>query len=116
MYTYKDIANEYGISERIEALEKALLSIDGVEKVDFDLNGYLDDIHQVIIIPKYSVTPVDWKSDSYYEKRDHILDSILKAAEKEGLSRTEDRIEDMGEHYYIVFSSRNWRKDKAAIK
>ena len=58
MFTYEEIAKEYGISDRIEALEKALLSITGVEKVDFDLNGYFDDIHQVIIIPKYSVTPV----------------------------------------------------------
>lgn len=113
MFTYKEIAKEYGISDRIEALEKALLSISGVEKVDFDLNGYFDDIHQVIIIPKYSVTPVDWKSDSYYEKRKKLLNSILRTTRKAGLKRTEDRIEDMGEHWYIVLSSREWDKEKA---
>lgn len=112
MLTYKEIAKEYGISEKIGALEKALLSIKGVVNVDFDLNGYLDDIYEVIIIPKYSVLPVDWKSDDYYAKRKKVLQNILRKARAAGLKRTEDVIEDMGEHFYIVFSSKEWNKQK----
>ena len=44
------IAERYGITEKCASLERDLLSIDGVTSVEFDLNGFLDDIHQVIVL------------------------------------------------------------------
>ncbi len=112
MIDSKYIAKTYDIEERIEALALALLSIKGVEKVEFDLNGYLDDIYQVIIIFKYSVNPVDWKSESYYEARKKMLSRVKSKAKAAGLIRTSDSIQDMGEHYYLVYNSAQWNKDK----
>lgn len=47
------IAERYGITEKCASLERDLLGIDGVTGVEFDLNGFLDDIHQVIVLVGY---------------------------------------------------------------
>lgn len=47
------IAERYGITEKCASLERDLLGIDGVTSVEFDLNGFLDDIHQVIVLVGY---------------------------------------------------------------
>ncbi len=67
------------------------------------------------MIPKVVITPVDWKSEEYFEKRKKALESILKVSEDAGLSRTSDAIEDMGEHYYIVTSARKWKVNSKDI-
>ncbi len=109
---YKKIAVTYGIDDNIDCLKEALLGIKGVKEVNFDLNGYLDDIYQVIIIVKYGIEPVDWTSDLYYKERKKMLNKILRFARIAGLKRTEDSIEDMGEHYYLVFNSSKWDDNK----
>lgn len=111
MIESKDIANIYGITDRIEALEKALLSVKGVTEVRFDLTGYFDDIYQVIVIAKYTH---DYENglDNYYEEHSRIQKDIVKVANKHLLTRTEDALEDMGEHFYIVFSSSKWNDNR----
>lgn len=90
-------ATRFGILERCKAFEADLLQIDGIEidheGVDFDLNGYLSDICQVIIIPRYD----------YHKDFSTIVSHVLEVAREHGLSRTSDRIEDYGAHIYIVF-------------
>ena len=39
------IAERYGITDKCASLEQDLMNIDGVTSVEFDLNGFLDDIH-----------------------------------------------------------------------
>lgn len=92
-------ANLYGITERVEKLQRELLQIEGVEDVDFDLSGFLDDIPYVIFLPKYNI-PVTL--EDYFERRRALLDEAIRIASENGMTRTEDRIEDMGQHFYIV--------------
>jgi hypothetical protein len=108
---YKSIARRYGLSARIEALEKDLLSIRGVTGVEFDLNGYLDDIYEVIVIAAYEMDATKGLS-KYYEDHGRIQKKLVETARKHGLRRTEDALEDMGAHFYIVFSAAKWNDNR----
>ena len=107
----KRIAHIYGLTDRIEALEKALLSVKGVTEVTFDLTGYFDNIYQVIVIAKYNLDYSEGISDAYNE-HSRIQKELVKAARLNQLTRTEDELEDMGEHFYIVFSSSKWNDNR----
>ncbi len=93
------IANKYGIADKIQKLEADLLKIPHVTKVDFDLDGFLDDINQVIFVLKYDI-PAD--TENYFGERKNLISGALEVAAQNGLSRTGDAIEDYGEHFYFV--------------
>ena len=93
----RKVAEAHGILPLVEKLQADLMAIDGVEDVDFDLDGFWSNIPYVIILPKYNI-----KGDNYYLHRGFLLNKILKTVEMNGLFRTVDRIEDYGEHFYIV--------------
>lgn len=92
-------ADLYGFTATVEKLQSDLLSIDGIEDVDFDLNCFLSDIPYVIFLPKYNI-PVSW--EDYFERRRELLASAVRVAAEHGMTRTGDRIEDYGRHFYIV--------------
>lgn len=100
------IAEQFGILERCNAFESGLLKIKGIvpdesdSGVSFDLTGFLSGIYQVIIVPKYDIRG---NRDDYWEARRLLLESIIVLAREYDLHRTEDRIEDYGEHFYFVF-------------
>lgn len=102
----RDIARDFGFLERVEALEKSLLAIPGVlpdtsePGICFDLTSWQSGIRYVIIIPGYGIS-VD--QGDYYDERKRIIQAILATANQFGLARTEDRLEDYGAHFYIVF-------------
>lgn len=90
-------AEIHGILPLIEKLQADLLALEGVEDVDFDLDGFWDNIPYVIFLPKYNLP-----TDGFYTRRKAMLRAILEIAAKNGLVRTEDSIEDYGAHLYIV--------------
>ena len=90
-------AEQYGILPLVEELQAKLMAIDGVEDVDFDLDGFWSNIPYVIFLPKYNIT-----GENYYKRRRILLTKILYEAEQFGLFRTGDSIEDYGQHFYIV--------------
>mgnify|MGYP003318112385 FL=1 len=90
-------AEKCGILPLVEKLQADLMTIEGVEDVDFDLDGFLDNIPYVIFLPKYNLP-----MDGFYTRRKAMLREILEIAARNGLVRTEDSIEDYGEHLYIV--------------
>lgn len=92
-------ADRFGITEKVESFETDLLTIPGVVKVEFDLDGFYDNLHQLIFLPKYDI-PVS--APDYFVQRRELLSSVLETAKKHGLTRTGDRIEDYGQHFYIV--------------
>lgn len=102
---HKKTAEQFGILPLVEKLQADLLTIDGVEDVDFDLDGFWDNIPYVIFLPKYKITGED-----YFKRRRVLLTKILQEAENNGLLRTGDRIEDYGEHFYIVTELRREAK------
>ena len=101
-------AEQFGLTERLEKLEAELLSIEGVEDVEFDLDGFWSDIHQVILLPKYRIIGT-W-DEGYFQRRRKMLEGILAILRANDLARTEDTIEDYGEHFYIVTSC-PWLKE-----
>ena len=95
------IAKRFSILNKVEKLEKELLKIKGVVEVDFDLSGFYDDLNQVIFLTKYDI-PIS--IENYCQVRKQLINDVLKVANKNGLKRTEDRIEDYGEWFYFVTS------------
>lgn len=90
------LAERYGIAEKCKSLERDLLSIDGVTSVEFDLNGFLDDIHQVIVLTGYDFHIVTGKL--------RLAADVVNTAYLHGLEDSGDRIQDHGEHLYLVFN------------
>ena len=97
-------AKEFSILDKVEKLEKELLSIDGVTEVDFDLDGFYDGLNHVIFLTKYNI-PV--ALENYFEVRKQMVKDILRVANENGLKRTGDNIEDYGEWFYFVTSCGN---------
>lgn len=89
------IAERYGISEKCEALKRAILNISGATSVEFDLNGFLDNIHQVIVLVGYDFHKVTGTLTFARE--------VLRESFQHDLKKSGDRIEDYGEHLYFVF-------------
>lgn len=92
-------ADAFGITYCVEELKRDLMAVDGVVDVEFDLDGYWSDIQQIIFLPKYSI-PV--QVEDYYQRRRTMIARILEVCARHGLTRSGDRIEDYGEHLYIV--------------
>ena len=94
-----ETAKRFGILERMEDFERELLKIKYISEVDFDLDNFIDDLSEIILIPKYSI-PVS--APDYYAQRRAQLWKILDVCERFDLHHTGDLIEDYGEHWYIV--------------
>lgn len=92
-------ADAFGIAYRVEELKRDLIAVDGVVDVEFDLDGFWDNMGQVIILPEYSI-PV--QLEDYYQRRREMIIRIMEVCANHGLTRSGDRIEDYGEHLYIV--------------
>lgn len=92
-------AENFGILEKVEKLERDLLKVNGVTEVDFDLDNLHDGLKQVIFLTRYDI-PMN--SDNYFGLRRQLVSDVLEVAKSNGLRRTGDRIEDYGEHFYFV--------------
>lgn len=82
-----------------EPLEKDLLALDGVDKLDWDLDNYFE-IPQVIVLVHREIENNIDLSD-YYAKRSQLLKNVLSVFKKHNLE-LEDPIEDQGEWWYFV--------------
>ena len=107
-------AEQFGLTERLEKLKAELLNIDGVEDVEFDLDGFYDNIHQVIVLAKYRIPENQYVH--YCQSFREILYGILSVLQSNGLARTGDAIEDYGEHVYIVTSCPWLKKNGKKLK
>ena len=100
-------AQKFGILNKCQALEKELLQIDRVEKIEFDLDGFYSNIYQVIILATYDI-PITL--ENYFKARKEVSNNVVKVAGNYGLTRTEDSIEDYGTSFYFVFHcSKEWK-------
>lgn len=108
------IAELFGILERCKAFEADLLKIKDIvpdkfdDGIPFNLDGFLSDIYQVIIVPKYDIRD---NRDDYWEARRKVCENVVALAEKYDLHPSGDRIEDYGMHFYFVFTcGKSWRE------
>lgn len=92
-------AERFGISEKLQAFESELRTIQGVSDVEFDIDGFYDNIRYVIFLVKYDIPAA---IEDYYQRRRELVANCLRIASDNDLSRTEDRIEDYGQHFYFV--------------
>ena len=101
------IAKEFNILEKVKKLENDLLKIKGVSSVEFDLCGFYDDIYQVIFLTEYDIL-VD---NDYFKNRKELINRVLETAKENGLTKTEDIIEDFGASFYFVTRcNKDWIK------
>ena len=100
-------AQKFGILNKCQALEKELLQIDRVEKIEFDLDGFYSNIYKVIILATYDISIT---LENYFKARKEVVNNVVKVAGNYGLTRTEDSIEDYGTSFYFVFRcSKEWK-------
>ena len=106
-----ETAKRFGILEKIKSFERDLLNIDSIvydktaDGVCFDLDGFYDNL-PIAVVPKYAIDP---KRSDYWKARSALLNSVNETAARYDLSRTADRVEDYGEHFYFVFScGKSW--------
>ena len=92
-------AERFGMTEKIEKLQRELLEIEYIADVDFDLDGFCDNMNEVIFLTKHNI-PVS--AENYFSLRLKMVEEILETAARNGLKRTEDRIEDYGTWLYFV--------------
>ena len=92
------IAKEFGLYDRLTALDKELMQIDGVKNIRFDLLSYYD-FPQIIFLANYDL-PYD---ETHYKKKAEMTNQIIEVSKKYGLKRTGDKIEDYGDDLYFVF-------------
>lgn len=93
------IAKKFGIFSNIQKLEKDLLAIDNVTDVDFDLNGFYDNLNQVIFLVKYNIQS---KELCYFIDKRKLTENIIETAKQNGLSSSGDAIEDYDTWLYFV--------------
>ena len=102
---------KFNIYDNCKKLESSLLKIYGIVDVDFDLSGFYDGDYQIIILVKYRVPMMENKT--YYQTRKEIINNIINVAKANDLERSEDAIEDYGEHFYFVFDTyKPWLKEE----
>ena len=106
-------AEKFGILERCKAFEDDLLKIKDIvpdkfdDGIPFDLNGFLDNIYQVIIVPQFDIRG---NRDDYWEAHRQLRKNVVALAKKYDLHLT-DRIEDQGTHNYFVFCcGKTWKE------
>lgn len=103
-YEEYKIAEKFNIIDKVQKLEKELLTIKDVTDVCFDLRGFYDNMHDVIFLVKYDISV---NLHNYYEVRKQLIKEAIKVATSNGLIKTNDRIEDYGEYFYFVFTCDN---------
>ncbi|MBQ7895973.1 MAG: hypothetical protein IJ364_05395 [Oscillospiraceae bacterium] len=110
------IAEEFGFLDLCKSFEADLLKIPdivsdrGDNGIPFDLSGFLSEIYQVIIVPKYDI---QGDRDDYWEARNTLKSNVVELAKQHDLHRSGDCIEDHGAHFYFVFScGQSWEPEQ----
>jgi len=102
------IAREFNIFDRIQKLENEFLQVKGVVEVEFDLYGFYDNMNQVIFLTKYEIND----NQDYFKTRKELINNVLTVANNNGLTITEDTIEDYGTSFYFVTRcNKEWIKE-----
>lgn len=98
------IMNTFGIETQMKKFHVELMSLPDVQDVEYDLTSFLSDIPYVIFLPKWNIPTA---AKDYIDRKTALLQAILAVAHNNGLTRTDDRIEDYGSCWYIVTRC-NW--------
>ena len=87
-----------------------MLQIPNVVAVEWDLTGFYSEIYQVIFLLKYDIAA---DRADYWEARKNLIGNALKVISNNDLYKTEDRVEDHGQHFYFVAGCKaSWKNQK----
>ena len=101
-------ADKFGITNKVKELETALLNIENVAEIIIDIDGFYDDVNEVVLSVEHTI-PLN-RTD-FFELVGKVKDNVVATALNRGLTRAEDRVEDYGERFCIVFDcDENWAK------
>lgn len=92
-------AEKFGVLEMCEKLETQLMSLQECSEVDFDLNGFYDDMDLVCVLVGYDI---DICQKSYYNTKRQFLISVIEVMLEHDLHPAGDYIEDYGGLFYFV--------------
>ena len=89
----------FGIEAQMEKLHAELIALPDIKDVEYDLSSFWSDIPYVIFLPEWNIPTA---AKDYFDRKAALLQAILAVARNNGLTRTDDRIEDYGSCWYIV--------------
>lgn len=93
-------ADKFRITKKVKELETALMSIENVSEIKFNLEGFYDGINEIVLCV-YHTIPLN-RTD-FFETVGKMKDNVVATALNCGLARTKDRVEDYGKFFCIVF-------------
>lgn len=95
-----------------------LLTIPGCDRVDIDTDA-MEELGEIYVLPHYGGLKFDESIKDSFERvgkysneQREMLKQVLQIAKEYGLTRTQDRIEDYGDCYYIVFNTNKPQTDE----
>ena len=80
-------AARFGISEQCAALERDLMTLPGAVGVEFDLDGFYDNLRQVIFLVKFDIPAAN---KNYFRDLRALCQGVINTAARHGLTRTPD--------------------------
>ena len=110
MVDNKKIIEKFNIKQQIEKLDKELRDIPDVVDVEYDLNGFLSGIYQVIFLLQYNITA---ERSDYWEARKMLKQRAINVINNNDLYKTSDVIEDYGRHFYFVAGCKKTTSSKS---
>lgn len=97
-----------GTLDKLNHLVSQLYGIDGMIDIDIDLDS-LAELNYVEVLPRWDehrYLPLD----SYFEHRRTFLNEVIHICADNGLTRSEDRIEDYGGGWFYIVFRCDWLK------
>ena len=79
----KKTAEKFNIYDKVIKLKYDILQINHTTSVDFDLDGFYDNLNQVIFVVGYDI---DVHFDNYFDIRKNFIETIVKVAKRVGLT------------------------------
>lgn len=93
-------ADKFRITKKVKELETALMGIENVSEIKFDLEGFYDGINEIVLCVYHTIT---LNRTDFFEIVGKMKDNVVATALNCGLARTKDRVEDYGKFFCIVF-------------
>lgn len=113
MKNWKQIAREFPKRENIiHSLYNDIMKIPHIYECDFDIYDWYEDKplqDYVILVVGFNIPS---SIPNYFDVYDKTLNDVLKVCSEYHLIGTGDRIENMGQHWYIVRKIKNETWDR----
>jgi hypothetical protein len=100
--------------ERLKELEKKLLQIDYVSKVEFDLLKLERGIGKFDCFVEYNLP---FTTGAYFFEKQHMIEDIFRTASQYGLQREGEPMDVSGDHLYFTFvCEKDWLAEEEMEK